>query len=512
MFFKEVMFVNRKIYWIVLWNPAFLCLYGYGLSVVCDFCKYGNVSKRLPVIAGVFLAGVLWFLAWTVAYFLLKKKKGKSKTGRWAYAVLAAEFAALLFLTGWSGKKIYAAAQPYSGKLGSYLRDLKTKKTVSLKDSERDFAENGLDGILAELSAHCGLDTDWDLYTANMLTLRVDENGTIQTLEAFLYAFDEDGDFRSWLISYDAGKDADMTVYLDGSADTTYKEQEQMKPFFLMTDELRQSVLLTSLLSEAGDGETLTFKYSGYSSGISAGASGVSENWYVVAEGDTDTGYSMRGYSASADGAVKEGFLLNIYLGEDCAATIAMELGTMETAADLKEQEEMEAQIKAGALIADGDNMTFYLDEDTPMSLIVTDAALGSRFYAFQNGSVYNEDPFGGNIGVAESIYFLDEFVGFILLTDAARDSSDMYYTGDGGVTFTKVELPVGDGEAYLAGNEFDYTSADMDYIYTPYEEDGCLYAVVSYDDSGASYLSLMFVSEDKGQSWVYSPDGSVKK
>lgn len=79
-----------------------------------------------------------------------------------------------------------------------------------------------------------------------------------------------------------------------------------------------------------------------------------------------------------------------------------------------------------------------------------------------------------------------------------------MYYTQDGGETFTKVILPVSDGEEDMAGNEFNYTSEDMDYINVPYEEEGCLYVVVSYDYSGAKYMSMLFRSEDNGQSWQY--------
>lgn len=66
--------MNRRKYWIILLNPIFIILYGYGFSVVSDFCKYGNVSHRLPLIAKLFLVGFLWFILWTAIYLILKKR------------------------------------------------------------------------------------------------------------------------------------------------------------------------------------------------------------------------------------------------------------------------------------------------------------------------------------------------------------------------------------------------------------------------------------------------------
>jgi hypothetical protein len=481
--------------------------------MVYEFCKYGNVTKRLPLIAEIFLAGVLWFVVWTILYFVLKKIIGPPKKVKKVQWILAAECVALILVTGYYSLKIYDSAQPYNGKLGSYLSDLKTKRSFALEDSQRDFLENGLDGILGALAEHCGLDTDWDLYTASTLTLGIDGKGTIQTLEAFLYAFDEAGNFHSWLISFDADKSEKMTVYLDGYADTTYMDQEQMDPLFLMIGALRNSELPASY-GVAGTGTEnaeehvlFTLKYSGYTDGNYGADS--TEIWYLATEGNEETGSYLTDYTPVLSGNTDRGFLLSIYRDDSKLVTIVTNPGSLYTISNLKEKEEKKSEIEnakeqGSTLISDDNGMTFYLDETTSMRLIVTDAAAGSRFYAFQNGSIYNEDPFDGNIGVAESIYFLDESVGFILLQYASQDFSRMYYTKDGGVTFSEVVLPVSDGEEDMAGNDLGYTSADMDYINTPYEEDGRLYVAVSYDYSGVRYMSLLFVSEDKGQSWQY--------
>lgn len=505
--------MNRKKYWIILLNPIFLILYGYGFSVVSDFCKYGNVSHRLPLIAKLFLTGFLWFILWTAIYLILKKKAERSTNSKKSRYLFVAELTILFLITGFYGLKIYEAAQPYNGKLGYYLNDLKTRKEVTLNDSERNFLENGLDGILEALSKHCGLDIDQPLYTANTLTIGVDQAGCIQTLDAFLYAFNEGGNLRTWLISFDASKSKKMSVSLGKNANTTYLEQEQMIPLLHMIDALRSSSLPASLgmsqnNSDFSEDQPLFFlKYSGYIQG------GYDANWYLVEPKNvlsTEDGYYLTNYPAPLYGAVNEGFLLHIYQEERKLATIATDIGSSETISDIQKREQEAAEIEKAKELgttttSDNGTMTFYLNDTSSMSLIVIDAALGSRFYAFQNGSIYNEDPFSGRIGVAESVYFLDESVGFILLTIATQDDSCMFYTRDGGQTFTQILLPVSDGEKDMAGNAWEYTSKDLDYIFTPaLGDDGCLYVAVSYDSTGKNYMSMIFRSEDQGQTWQY--------
>ena len=93
-----------------------------------------------------------------------------------------------------------------------------------------------------------------------------------------------------------------------------------------------------------------------------------------------------------------------------------------------EEQEISEAREEGQTLLTDQDgSMTFYLDAEHSMRLEVTDAAAGSRFYEFYNGEIHNADPFAGNIGVAEGMYFMDADTGFILLGGASGDASSMY-------------------------------------------------------------------------------------
>ncbi len=502
--------MNRKLYWLVLLNPLALALYGYGLSVLVDFCRFGGVARRLPRLVGILLVGILWLIVWTVVYFRRKRRSGAAgKRRRWTTPVLLAECAAILLLTGCGGYRIYQAAQPYNGKLWSYLHERQTTQQVALEEADRDFLANGLDGVLSALTERCGLDLTWELHTANTLKVTVDETGEIQTLDAFLYAFDEAGEYHAWLVTFDADDGDKMTVYLDNTANTEYAEQERLTPLLDMIDALLvDDALLASLGFAVGTDEaettSFTLHYSGYAEGnCQADAAG---SWYELTENAAGT---LQPFQMALYGDGDDGYLLTLTSGEEKLLTVIAEAGTLETAAEIEAREAEEeavedAQTAGKTLVSDDHGMTFYLDESTSMRLIVTDAAAGSRAYAFENGEIYNEDPFNGSSGVAESIYFLDERVGFILLTNASQDHSRMYGTTDGGESFAQVLLPTEDGEEDLAGNEFGFTAADMDYIYPPYEEDGALYVEVSYESGGRSYLALRFVSEDDGASWRY--------
>ena len=65
------------------------------------------------------------------------------------------------------------------------------------------------------------------------------------------------------------------------------------------------------------------------------------------------------------------------------------------------------------------ESVYYFLDDETGWRLVVTDAALGSRFYVlertYDGGGSWervNDDPFDGNIGVAEGLVFFGGDLG----------------------------------------------------------------------------------------------------
>ena len=94
--------------------------------------------------------------------------------------------------------------------------------------------------------------------------------------------------------------------------------------------------------------------------------------------------------------------------------------------------------------------MYFFLDENNGWRLVITDAAAGSRFYVMEKtmdgGSTWeciNDDPFSGQLGVAEGLIFYDENFGVAGITGASQSYSRLYVTRDGGRTFEEMKLPM---------------------------------------------------------------------
>lgn len=143
-------------------------------------------------------------------------------------------------------------------------------------------------------------------------------------------------------------------------------------------------------------------------------------------------------------------------------------------------------------------NMHF-LDKDLGFMLQFNDSALaGVRFGSIlkttdggKSWSVINNGIGDSEMKIFRSgsqILFTDENTGFLTMPDAAGDTSDLDYSTDGGVNFTKVSL----------GDEH------YDYYEIPTMKDGKLYLKVGQGNDG-DYNggdSKEYCSEDNGKTW----------
>ena len=237
--------MNKKHYWLILLNPLFLLVYALGLRTLSRFFQWGGVARRLPLIALLGGAGILWFIIWTIVYF--RRKKRKVMKDNFVLPALLAELIVFVILTGFYGRQIYHSAQPYNGKLAWVLDDLRNTRKIDFE--QRDFSQYGLDGIVTTLEEGAGLSKDSELYTANTFSVTISADGMIERVDGYLYSFgaeengteedriDENGteegnQEQSWLISYDSSADKKMTVRLNGAVNTDYREQERLSPMF----------------------------------------------------------------------------------------------------------------------------------------------------------------------------------------------------------------------------------------------------------------------------------------
>lgn len=154
--------------------------------------------------------------------------------------------------------------------------------------------------------------------------------------------------------------------------------------------------------------------------------------------------------------------------------------------------------------------MYFFLDENNGWRLVITDAAAGSRFYVMEKtmdgGSTWeciNDDPFSGQLGVAEGLIFYDENFGVAGITGASQSYSRLYVTRDGGRTFEEMKLPM-DLVSELPQIAIDcgFTVEDFDYLNMPEKEDDTLTITVTTD--AAEKDGIVFQSTDYGATWEY--------
>lgn len=485
--------MNRKRFWAVLINPAFLLLYFFGFRTLYQLCRFGGTARRVPVVFVTGIIGILWVIIWCIIYFKKKKRQLPEDTGSDPNIVriaLCVEIVVFAAVTVYYAYCIYWTSVPYNGKLSWYLEKKKNCRYVSLE--ENNFYESGADGVLSALEDGLDMEFTNEIYVSDAFKIVIDENGKIEQIETCLFSTDEENILQSYLISYDTKRAEQMTVWINGAVDQSYENQKKLVPMQEMTGALLKSEHLSR-------GTSYTLIYHGYESRP------YGYNWYQLGGDGTLVPYPSENYGMEIDA-----YMLTVSTGGDEFATIVSEEGSMKTIDEIEAQQEEAARIEeaeqsGGTLITDDQGgMTFYLNENTSMKLTVVDAAAGSRFYRFDTQDVSNDDPFDGNAGVAEGIYFINEDIGFILLSGASSEHSEMYYTENGGKTFKQATLPMEDAEADFAEAAPDHTIDEMDYIDVPYEKDGVLYVEVGLSAADMDYMTIRFVSKDDGATWEY--------
>lgn len=147
-------------------------------------------------------------------------------------------------------------------------------------------------------------------------------------------------------------------------------------------------------------------------------------------------------------------------------------------------ESQTEEKHNAGEMVIDqSDEVTLYYNDSITYKLVVSDAALGTRYYTFnKNDEVINQDPFNGEGGQAKGIYFIDENQGFILLGHGGSEETSLYVTNDGGKSFML--------------QSFD----QCPYVGLPYNENGKVYVKVK-KASDATEENLYEYLSGK---WVY--------
>ena len=481
---------NRIIYWMTLFNPIAIILFYKFMDVLSALCMYGGIRRRVPTIAGCGLLLFIWFVLWTLIYH----KKFKCSECRFPKTlfriIFCMELMVLLTIVVFFGTRIIESGMKYNGKLSWKIDEWIRSKKITLEHN--NIYEDGIEGIFEDLETK--LDLPEELYLVNQFSVKFNYEGTITDIYSFFYGRDDSGKTRTYLLDYSNRKSDKMTVWMDGNAGGEYDEADKMQPLF----DLMNHVDLKNELSRYNNEQSscdFELKYFGYREITSStdlcvldqdGASIPLDS--VLTENGKYSGYEFAVYTPD-----KDGVLVSRYM--DGYHRIIID----------ESEPEVKYEIGKSTSVREDGSVYYLINESKGWRLVVIDAAAGSRWYVIEStsdgGKNWNRiepDPFNGELsGVADSIQFLDEQIGFVLMSGASESHSRLYRTTDGGNSFSMVELPI-----ELIDVEIP-DLAEHDYITMPYVENSVLKVSLRLEkyDCGSIY----FESKDNGETWYYT-------
>lgn len=481
---------NRIIYWMTLFNPIAIILFYKFMDALSALCMYGGIRRRVPTIAGCGLLLFIWFVLWTFVYH----KKFKCSECRFPKTlfriVFCMEIMVLLTIVEFFGARIIESGMKYNGKLSWKIDEWTRSKKITLEHN--NIYEDGIEGIFEDLETK--LDLPEELYLVNQFSVKFNYEGTITDIYSFFYGRDDSGKTRTYLLDYSNRKSDKMTVWMDGNAGGEYDEADKMQPLF----DLMNHVDLKNELSRYNNEQSscdFELKYFGYREITSStdlcvldqdGASIPLDS--VLTENGKYSGYEFAVYTPD-----KDGVLVSRYM--DGYHRIIID----------ESEPEVKYEIGKSTSVREDGSVYYLINESKGWRLVVIDAAAGSRWYVIEStsdgGKNWNRiepDPFNGELsGVADSIQFLDEQIGFVLMSGASESHSRLYRTTDGGNSFSMVELPI-----ELIDVEIP-DLAEHDYITMPYVENSVLKVSLRLEkyDCGSIY----FESKDNGKTWYYA-------
>ena len=460
------------------------------MEYLSDLCMYGGLRRRVPMIAGCCLILLIWVALWTFVYHKKIRHLEFDFSKTLFRIILFVELIVLVTITGIFGTRIVESGMKYNGKLSWKIDEWTRSKKITLEHN--NIYENGIEGIFEDLETK--LDLPDELYLVNQFSVKFNYEGTITEIYSFFYGRDDSGKTRTYLLDYNNRKSDKMTVWLDGNAGAEYEEADKMQPLFDLMKCVNLQDEIRGYNNEQGS-SVFELKYFGYREIASSmdlcvldqdGASMHLDN--VLEENGKYAGYEFSVYTPD-----KDGVLVTRYM--DGYHRIIID----------EPKTEVKYEIGKSTSVREDGSVYYFLNETIGWRLVVIDAAAGSRWYVIEStidgGANWNRiepDPFNGELfGVADSIQFLDEQVGFVLMSGASESHSRLYRTTDRGNSFALVELPTESIDIEIPD------LAEHDYITMPYKENDVLKVSLRLEryDCGSIY----FESNDNGEPWDYA-------
>ncbi|MDE1549907.1 WD40/YVTN/BNR-like repeat-containing protein [Jeotgalibaca caeni] len=394
-----------------------LIIYAFACYQTALLAQYGDMKQRIPIILICFFLVIVW---------LIRYRRDLMKTIILLFA----------FVTVVTGVSIYRSGTDFDGRLATVIHNWRTQKEIPFE--EENIYSNGLDNLLGKIGETASLPEN--LYVYGSITLRFQADGRLTSFYGTLYGKNENGETESFFIDYDGNQ---ILVSLDAYVDDSYTKEKELQPLldaFSFLD-------FEAAIAQWDDNE-----YEIYYEGM--------RNWGNFTNGIVyfDEG-GIIGDLAFAQREVK-GYTVSLLPVLDKAATPLRFVYFDFT--NLIENPSFEDPPPIP--IPEGEDV-FFLNEKIGYHLEPVEAAAGSRFYVLNQtidgGKTWeqiNPNPFLSDAGVSGGITFLNEQIGFIILTHNGGTEADLYRTTDGGNTFEMiplsiegvVELPYLEGDSLL--------------------------------------------------------------
>ncbi len=484
-----------------------LVFYMFTLYQLWHLCQYGGLRSHISTLVFGIIGFGVTFILWMISRRYNQKEDTEDSVKKKNFYIEVFIFIVATLFFG--GRMVYSAI-PYHGALSWKIEEWMHEKEVKLEHN--NLFENGVEGVLMDLDE--ALELPEELYIANKYQVTFDENGTIESIYAFIYGKDEDGEKKTYLIDYDADSSDNMTVWVDGYVNGEYDEDMRLSPMIEILknpDWVNQVKEWAETFEEQQIYELLYFGRRSFHSdeGLQ----------YIPGDADGDgveTG--TNNFVQLRAGGEIVGFEVSLHIPELNSVTPVRYIMEPEYVSQKElDQENTMQQVdeakdtKSWTIDRNDGTMYFLLDGHNGWRLVVTDAAAGSRFYVMEKtvdgGTTWeciNEDPFSGQLGVAEGLMFFDESFGVAGLTGASQSGSTLYITRDGGMSFEEIELPMSTvTELPESAKEYGFTVEDYDYLDMPEKDAAALMITVTTD--AAENDGIVFQSIDDGVTWEYN-------
>ena len=493
---------KSKLFLSMLVNPLFIIVYGIAWRELFLLCQYGYLQRNIPILFCCGLFFLIW-LIWFIIRCIRKKKFDINEKYRRFYNVwICVALVIIVSITGIFGYRVYESGKKGQGYLGSKLDELKYTKKITYKNKNKIY-KDGLIVIIDNIAKK--VDLPKDIYIGS-LDITFEKDGTITSFSGSLY--DKKEKDKITLFDYSKSLSDKIEIHLDNYGNTEpekdYKFSELNK--LLNTIPIKNDV-------ERWSGE---------------------EEYGIIYRGERNWEYDESGIVyIDANGNVREatkalseikGKTISVYVPnkEDTITprryNLVNNIKCIEAedyiGTSVESEEDTENTLKIGELEVEEDGSILYkFNENIEYRLEVTDASLGSRSYALYKKDSGKENlwteinscPFKMAMGQAASITFINEDLGFLVLSYSGGISGKLFRTEDGGKSYEEIEVKSETRE--FMGSQY----TPFDFPERIYEKDGYLYMKVGQGSDGDYNGNSMglYKSKDKGKTWEFEKEVS---